>query len=555
LHWQPTDRLNTTLVGSYSYVNDGTFASEHVEPGTLSAAEAAGALVTHDGREAALSIDRSLLKIEAKRVGLDVKYDLGAAELVSLTGYVKTNGNAFTDVDTSVANSLHLPFASFSKQFSQEVQLRSTSESALSWIGGVYYFWFKDGHGGPPHDTSTQIGLPRFVSPADLLRPGASFSGVTTAVTTKSTSAFAQVTYKIFENTRLTAGLRYTDETKGVEGFSFRYVAVPGSAANSVPVNNGYLTGDGLIFATTPLASMDLSKTWKKATWRVALDHKFTDEVMAYASLSRGFKGGAYAPANINPTQQAVNPEVLDAYEVGLKSELFDRSLRVNVSGFYYDYKDIQLQLVNSTGRAFLQNAAAARLYGLDLDTTARITTALTLRGGLTLLNSKYKKFPNAQTYLPNVAGVTCPATPPSITMAQARQLASLPQTGGNCNYSLDVTGQDLVFAPKASGNVGVDYDLPVGDAGRVLLSSSLYYNSGYDFAPGGLFARVKSFEELSASVTWFAADDRYYVRVWGQNLTDNRRPLTIQATGAVFREISARPISYGVTAGFRFGG
>jgi iron complex outermembrane receptor protein len=139
--------------------------------------------------------------------------------------------------------------------------------------------------------------------------------------------------------------------------------------------------------------------------------------------------------------------------------------------------------------------------------------------------------------------------------MAQARQLASLPQTGGNCNYSLDVTGQDLVFAPKASGNVGVDYDLPVGDAGRVLLSSSLYYNSGYDFAPGGLFARVKSFEELSASVTWFAADDRYYVRVWGQNLTDNRRPLTIQATGAVFREISARPISYGVTAGFKFGG
>jgi iron complex outermembrane receptor protein len=378
---------------------------------------------------------------------------------------------------------------------------------------------------------------------------------VTTAVTTKSASAFAQVTYEIFENTRLTAGIRYTDERKGVEGFSYRYSAVPGSADDSVPVINGHLTGDGLIFATTPVASMDIGKTWKKATWRIALDHKFGDDIMAYASMSRGFKGGAYAPANINPTQQAVNPEILDAYEIGLKSELFDRRLRLNVSGFYYDYKDIQLQLVSSTGRAFLQNAASARLYGLDLDATALVATGLTFRGGLTLLNSKYKDFPNAQTYLPNVAGVACPALPPSITMAQARQLASLPQTGGNCNYSMNVTGQDLVFAPRASGNVGVDYDLPIGNAGRVVLSSSLYYNSGYDFAPGGLFAKVNSFEELSASATWFAAGDRYFVRIWGQNLTDSRRPLSIQATAPVFREISARPVSYGVTAGFKFGG
>jgi iron complex outermembrane receptor protein len=86
-------------------------------------------------------------------------------------------------------------------------------------------------------------------------------------------------------------------------------------------------------------------------------------------------------------------------------------------------------------------------------------------------------------------------------------------------------------------------------------LSSSLYLNSGSDFAPGGLFAHVGSFEELTASATWITADDRYYVRIWGQNLTDNRRPLTIQPTAAVFREISARPTSYGVTLGFKFGG
>jgi iron complex outermembrane receptor protein len=82
--------------------------------------------------------------------------------------------------------------------------------------------------------------------------------------------------------------------------------------------------------------------TFNKLTWKAVLAQDLSDRIHAYASYNRGFKSGGFNPTSF--TNPASKPEVLDAFEVGVKSELFDRKLRLNLSGFYYDYKGIQLR-------------------------------------------------------------------------------------------------------------------------------------------------------------------------------------------------------------------
>jgi len=114
---------------------------------------------------------------------------------------------------------------------------------------------------------------------------------------------------------------------------------------------------------------------------------------MVYTSYNRGFKSGGFNVAA--PTDPAFKPEKLDAYEIGLKSDLFDRRLRLNTSAFYYDYTN--LQVIKYTGTVTtIYNGASARVYGLDADVEARLNSNFSLSGGLTLLHDRFTDFPAA---------------------------------------------------------------------------------------------------------------------------------------------------------------
>ena len=555
LVWKPSDVFTARLSAAYTHVSDPTFSADHVQPGTVSVAESRGFRVAHGPRDALLSIDESVQKISSWRGALNLAYDAGAVRLTSISGYNRSKMYTFGDSDVSAASIAQLSYGGFAEQFTQELQVSSIDPGPLEWVAGLYYIDFDDGHGGAPRDNSSQSGVPNPVRPTDLLLPGASVTAANSVVKTKSGSIFGQATYKISPRTRITLGLRYTAETKSVVGRSYRYVAVAGTPDSGVPLSNGVLQNDGLVFGTVPLASMDIRKTWKRLTWRAAIDHRFSDDLMGYASYSRGFKGGAYAPANVNPLQQPVNPETLDAFEVGFKSEWFDRRLRLNASAFYYDYKNIQLVLVSPEGRALLQNAASAQIHGLDADFVAVPARNLTIRGGVSLMDSKYKNYPNAQLYLPNVAETACSATPRNVTLSQAREIARGTPTGGNCAYSLIASGLDMIVSPTFTANLGGEYSLNIGDDGsRILLTGSLYHNSGYDLAPGGIFTHVDDYQSLAASITFFGPDDRYHIRLWGENLTNNLRSVSILPTPQAFREVNARPLSVGIAVGFKLG-
>ena len=137
-----------------------------------------------------------------------------------------------------------------------------------------------------------------------------------------------------------------------------------------------------------------------KLTYRIVLAQDFGDNIHAYISDNHGFKAGAFN-ANVFTNPPAL-PELLHAYEAGVKSELFDRRLRLNVSYFHYDFDDVQVRSTAPpapVGNALLENAASEKMDGVDADFLLAPVKGLTINGGLEAIHARYASFP----------GTTCP--------------------------------------------------------------------------------------------------------------------------------------------------
>ncbi|MET0988007.1 MAG: TonB-dependent receptor, partial [Steroidobacteraceae bacterium] len=264
---------------------------------------------------------------------------------------------------------------------------------------------------------------------------------------------------------------------------------------------------------------------FEKWTWRAALDYAFTPDIHSYVSFNRGVKGGGFDL--LDPTSPGFDPEVLDAYEVGLKTQLLDHRLRLNASYFYYDYKNIQVQVVGANGAGIISttNAAAATIKGLDVDFQFLPIEYLTLSGGFAWIKGEYDKFPATVSYF-------------------ASPLDGPPQ-------SIDASGNDTIRTPEFTGNLTAEYRIQ-SSMGEFPLSVTVSNNDGYFF---GADNRMKQdgYTLLNAAIGWTAADERYGVTLWGRNLTDEYYLNQGVPTGTGDLVEPAAPRTYGVTFRAKF--
>ncbi len=303
------------------------------------------------------------------------------------------------------------------QQFTQELQLTSDPTERLKWTAGVFYFDAKTGY--EPFsvylaDAGIFYGVPRVYE------------------SSRSEAGYVQGTYDIFDQTNLTLGVRYTNETRReYDAYTSTY---PLGADPSTAIN-------------TPIA--DESVKFDKVTYRASLDHRFSDEVMGYASFNTGFKSGGF---NVpTPGAPAFLPESLKAYELGLKLDVLDRRVRFNVAAFYYDYKDIQVQKYVDVTIGTV-NGGAAVSYGIDADLTAILAPGLQLTAGGTAANPHFTDFTG------------CARTTPT---------GGVPVVSGSC------TGNMLNLASKGTASVALDYTFSL-PAGEIDLNGNVYYNSGF---------------------------------------------------------------------------
>jgi iron complex outermembrane receptor protein len=395
--------------------------------------------------------------------GTSLRYDqdLSFGHLRDITAYRETRGTLLIDADFSPYLLYDADEPYQVSQLSQELQLSSLDSSSIRWLVGFFYLHLNSAY------------VPTELTGTDFVPVGLAVDLYGREID-NSYAGYGQTTFPIADQTSLTLGARYTADS------------VVGTGQTNVSEVNGPTVVSG-----TPL---EASTHFDKATWRVGLDHHFSTDILGYVSDSRGFKAGIY---NLQPfSGQVVKPEVMDAGEIGLKTEWFDRRLRLNGALFYNHITDPQVEKDLPSGVSLI-NADSAVTKGLDVDGDAEPIRNLTVRYGFTWMSALYKSFANAPFYYSN-------PSPP---------YGNLPNViSGNADGARMPRAPDFVFS------VALDYRIPL-PSGELEVGPNYWHTSTFYWTPDEVFPQ-RAYGLLGAQLTYKPVDRHWDVRLAGRNLT-----------------------------------
>ncbi len=420
-----------------------------------------------------------------------LKADLGFADLSSYTQYRDENSLIAEDLDSTAANIFLLQIPVRNKTFSQEVLLTSKPGGNLQWTAGLFYFNNKDQWG-------TRVGTPTASDPLASIALGGS------GTDTKSYAAFADVTYAFTPSLFLTVGGRYSHDR-----IADSYYIRPFSGTRTyVPT----LKGD-------------------KFTPRVVLRYKPSEESSLYASFAKGYKSAILDVGGA--TGNRVAPEDIKAYEVGYKYD--DRRLSLDLSAYYYDYKNLQVSLYRGNPpSAQIINAASSEIYGLEGQLAYKLSDRFQFNVGAAYTHGRYTNFVDAPVY------VRC--TDPACA-AQGISFAVVPT---------QLNDVHMQRTPDFTGNVGARYTADLA-GGSLALSGNLYYTSRFYFGPSGTQFAQKGYEVLALRAQWTDASDKFSLAVFGDNVTNSRYRTQVLSNNFGIGNVWSAPATWGVQAGVKF--
>jgi iron complex outermembrane receptor protein len=466
-------------------------------------------------------------------VELRIDQNLGFAKGVSITGWQNMTGFAQFNQDSSAYGDIVTNLVQRDRNLTQELQLISADDasyaSRFNWIVGAFYMDDNSGYGPNAKLQGIAEGFPTAFVPSNY------FLNLSDNVRTTSIAGYLQGTALVAPDTHLTLGARYTVDKRLFTGGVY--------FSNAIPQIGGLpLCIAAPVACPTSPSTPGAEHRWPMGTYRVALDHEFTDDIMGYISWNRGVKSGQFdtfgtaagGPANNPP----VNPEVLKSVEAGLKSEWFDRHLQVNLSAFHYDVSNLQIAVIVAGGTK-LVNAASAKVNGGELSVKAVPMNHLTLSGGLSVLYGHYTSFANATDYFPPNAYYL------------GSKIAS-PACVPNGTYTCNASGLDMIRAPHYGANLAADYVIP-SSIGDFNLNANWSYTDAFNWFPDQSM-RQPVVNLFNASVKWTNSSRRYDVRLWGANLSGAQYYAFGSESIAYGQQFSPEPPrTYGITAGMHF--
>jgi iron complex outermembrane recepter protein len=430
------------------------------------------------------------------------RLQLDGVTLTSITAYEQVDRKTLEDTDASPNNVLTGVYEDKPRQWTEELRAQSSGSGPLTWIAGGFYF-HDDLSTNSSYDVLRDL-RPYFVTPENPTgfdpANNVYFARYPYTQTTESWALFGQADYRFSDKVTLTAGLRYTEDKIHLDYSSYF---------------------DESPYFIVPVLDVNESKSFSDLSGRLALSYKMSEDTLLYASFSTGYNSGGFAGfAAIDPVQlKPFDPEHLYAYEVGFKSEMMDRRVRLNASAFYYDYQDLQVFIYDlSTGIPIQRklNAGSGSIYGMEAELTIKPTAQFDAFLGLSLLSSEYHNF-----------------------------------TDGLGN---DYSGNDLVNAPGTAITAGMTYTQPLGSSGA--LSALVYgsYQSQIYFTPANekLYGQG-SVTLLNARLTWTPASEAFEVALWGKNLTDEEWVNFIAPVITMDQLNYSDPRTYGVEFRYHF--
>lgn len=516
LKWQPGANTKVTGTFIFDYNNRDTGYAYQVYPGTLGS----------DGTPY-LGKYRFASRIDAGApttiyIGtVKVEQDLGFATLSSLSGFQTSTAQVFFQGGLPILGqpvagqqATYNPFYEHNQTYTEELQITSKpSSSRLDWVGGAFYY-----------QDRTELRLDTYNTCVNnTCAPGAVAPNRNDGFpNTFSTSVYGDGTYRFFKATRLTVGLRYTNERKTLSGQVTPLAGQPNSVT-TLPASTVFYPGQP--FAGYP-DGIPTSLHFEKLTYRFVLAQDLTRDIHLYASHNLGFKSGAFNGNAFN--NPPVRPELLYATEAGLKSEWFNHRLRANLAYFHYTYKDVQVRSLvpPATSAALLLNAASERVDGVDGDFTIAPFKGFVINGSFEYLDGKYVSFPGT-------------------TIATPR-----PTGGAVIQQNVNLAGYALPFAAPVSASLGATYTL-LTNAGSFALSANGRYNESYAMASDNSI-RQGQHTLVDMSLNWTSTDKHYDVNLFVRNLT-NQYTYAAALVSSNFAVVPGAPRTFGATLGYHY--
>ena len=498
----PSETFDITFVGDVTRNKDDSSPQRAASPPGYAAA-AIGFPASTDPDLFNVNINGDNF-VDLKTLGLmlESNWTLSSHVVTSITGYRNTDDTTSTNLAGTPVTIFQYPRTRQLQQFSEELRVASTWSETVDYVAGLLYF--KKWHS----QDQSQVADCALIGVCPGLPPGIVSIPLNAQARQDghAYAVFAQGNYRLTPRTRLTLGGRYSWEDKT---FSLR--------------------PPGYNLAPPALAPFVQDKaTFSNFTPRVGADFKVTDDMMLYASFATGFKAGGFngranKVINIGP----YDPEEVDAYELGLKSEWLDHRLRTNMAAFYNKYSDMQVDVIipstaGSGQETLVRNAGTASTSGVELELTALPAPGLSLNVNIGYLDAKYTSF------FADVHGTGVPS---------------------------DNTNLKLRRAPKWTTTGGASYEMQLSNFGTLTYTADLNYTSEYETdVLNDDFARRPGATLLDANIAFASASDRFALSLYGRNLTNRQFINNGIAAGKLFAfNEPNRPRTWGVLLTVQF--
>ena len=406
---------------------------------------------------------------------LNKSTDLGT--ITSITSFLNGRFLNLVDADGTMDPLLHIDFRTGTHEFSQDLRFTTSFDGPFQFIAGLYHQ--RDNvnidtrytiFGGPPV-------MP--ILDQQYLQER------------RSSALYVDGTYDIDPVWAIYGGVRYTRD-------------------------QGHLRD----FRVTPIIPVqpELSYNDSKPTGRLGVDAKLTRSLMLYAHYARGYRSSAFNGGALTNAADlnVAKPEYLNSYEGGVKSQMFDRRLTVNVSAFRYDFRNQQFLNVVGIGNQQLVNAGQSRITGTEIESFLQVNKELRLSASLGLLNGKYR----------------------ALTL-----------------NGVDLSGQRMIEAPRYTSNIGADYSTPVNGYVLTVHGDASLIGDQYFLANNEPGSRVGATHDVSARVSLLSPSKKVEIGFYGKNLSDNRNPtgLVLDPTSQTRFTTVPYPRRYGVDVTFRY--
>jgi iron complex outermembrane receptor protein len=436
---------------------------------------------------------------------------LGDIQLNLLGGWESLDTWIIGDFDGSSIPLLEQVNENSGKTRVAELRLGSAGDGAIQWIAGLFYFERE------------------FVSDQSSF----GFFGVAEGLFHLEESGWApflSVSWSPIEDLELFGGARWNRDTFQRAEF-----------ANEVPGVRAELTLD------------PVKERYRETTREVGLRWSFHEDHMVYVKFAKGYKAGfletdlngAFGPPGAT---NVLAPEILDAWEAGLKTSWLDATLQVNVAAYFYGYDDLQVPLPIGFD-VVTRNAAAAEVKGVDLELAYQPNPDWHTRLAVSWMDATFDSFCSADPFQ------FTPADDPGCTRAPGA-----PPPNG-LDGALDLSGNHLEDTPEWQVSLVTSYTVPLGDWGTLTSVLSFEYVDDYFARPFNveLVDRIDSYTRTGVRFIWRSPDERYTVEVFGTHLEDEtiygRRIALPEFIGNPVQTGRFAPRRYGVRVGFRWGG